>query len=102
VKKDKKIPLWIKTGVVGAIYGIFGSIFLLFGMLGMSSTLMYYFFVPVLYSDYLIVKLFSFFSFEIANGTVAWIFFIFYNLILFFLIGSLIGYVIGRLKKYEK
>ena len=102
MKKSKKIPLWIKTGVVGAIYGIFGSILLRFAMLGMPSTLIYYFLIPLIGSEYLIIKLFSVFSLEIANETVAWIFLTFYNLILFFLIGSLIGYVIGRLKKYEK
>ena len=91
----KKIPLWIKLGIIGAFYGILGSILFKYGLLGVP--VVGYFALPVSFFTSLIIGMVS-----IQNEMLAWVFLIFYNLILFFLIGVLIGYIIERFKKYEK
>jgi len=82
-------------GIVGAIYGIFGSVLLKYGLLGVPIAGLIA--IPILLFTSLIIGVVS-----IQNEIWGWIFVMLYNLIIFFLIGSLIGYLFGRLKKYGK
>ena len=92
--KWKKLPSWVKGGIIGGIIGIIPLIYVVIWLVILkNSTLSDIVLFPVNLVDNLLS------TFLYSGGDMGGIIVLFIAPIFYFLIGALIGFIVGKLKK---